>query len=83
MAGYPEMATEMLTLAEQQPGFLGFESARNEIGIAVSYWRDMESIKQWKANSRHLIAQRLGKERWYQLFRTRIALVEHDSGSTK
>mgnify|MGYP001954059126 CR=1 FL=1 len=45
MVGYPEMATDMLTLAEQQPGFLGFESARADIGIAVSYWRDLESIK--------------------------------------
>ena len=43
--GYAEMATKMVELAQQQEGFLGIESARNDIGITVSYWRDLESIK--------------------------------------
>lgn len=37
--GYEAMSEKMLELAEQQPGFLGWESARNEIGITVSYWK--------------------------------------------
>ena len=31
--GYSETAERMLELAKQQPGFLGAESARNDIGI--------------------------------------------------
>ena len=46
--GYEEMAEKMEALAKLQPGYLGFESARNEIGISVSYWKDLESIKLWK-----------------------------------
>jgi heme-degrading monooxygenase HmoA len=38
---YAEMALKMETLAKQQPGFLGVESARNEIGITVSYWESL------------------------------------------
>ena len=45
-SGYSEMATKMATLAAQQPGYLGIESAREETGITVSYWRDLESIKR-------------------------------------
>ena len=36
--GYAEMAERMVELAQQQDGFLGAESARNSIGITVSYW---------------------------------------------
>ena len=77
LAGYAEMAEEMVRLAQQQDGFLGIESAREDIGITVSYWRDLESISRWKADVKHQEAQKLGKTRWYQNFSTRIALVEH------
>lgn len=76
--GYAAMAERMLALAAQQPGFLGVESARSDVGVTVSYWADRESIKRWKANAEHLEAQRLGKERWYSAFKTRIAKVERD-----
>lgn len=76
--GYNEMAQKMVELARQQDGFLGVESARNEIGITVSYWRDLESIKKWKHNSEHLNARISGRAIWYQSFKTRIAKVESD-----
>ena len=76
--GYAEMAARMIELAEKQPGFLGVESARDEIGITVSYWSDLESIKAWQANAEHLGAQRLGREKWYTAYKTRIAKVERD-----
>jgi heme-degrading monooxygenase HmoA len=78
--GYGEMATKMLELASQQPGFLGVESAREEVGITVSYWADLESIKKWKENLSHKEAQMLGHEKWYSSFKTRIARVERDYG---
>lgn len=55
---YALMAKYMLELASKQDGFLGVESAREEIGITVSYWRDLDSIRKWKENSEHLV---LGK----------------------
>ncbi len=79
-AGYADMAERMLELAAQQSGFLGVESAREGLGITVSYWRDLESIRQWKANSEHQSAQKLGREQWYASFKLRIAKVERDYG---
>ena len=36
--GYGDMATKMVQLASEQPGFIGIESAREDVGItAVSY----------------------------------------------
>lgn len=78
--GYGEMAVRMVELASRQPGFLGVESAREEVGITVSYWSDLESIKHWKADMEHQEAQRAGRERWYSAFKVRIAKVERDYG---
>jgi len=76
--GYSEMADLMVDLAKQQDGFLGVESARNELGITVSYWRDLNAIKKWKDNAKHSIAREKGRKTWYKSFKTRIAKVERD-----
>lgn len=76
--GYSKMAERMVELASQQNGFLGIESAKEDIGITVSYWKDLESIKNWKNNSEHLNAQEKGKSDWYKSFKVRIAKVERD-----
>jgi heme-degrading monooxygenase HmoA len=81
--GYDEMAERMVELAQQQPGFLGLESARNEIGITVSYWTDLVSIKNWKEHAEHTIAREKGRADWYKAFKTRIAKVERDYGFEK
>ncbi|WP_303923668.1 antibiotic biosynthesis monooxygenase [Draconibacterium sediminis] len=77
--GYAEMAQQMLELAQQQPGFLGEESARDGLGITVSYWESLEAIKNWKNNAKHLQAQKLGKEKWYKKYKLRVARVERDA----
>ncbi|MFJ8261092.1 antibiotic biosynthesis monooxygenase family protein [Rummeliibacillus sp. NPDC094406] len=77
--GYAEMAKRMEELATKQEGFLGIESARdNELGITVSYWNSLEAIKNWKNNASHQIAQKRGKEEWYQNYHVRISKVERD-----
>lgn len=78
--GYGAMADRMVELARQQPGFLGVESARDGLGITVSYWESLEAIKHWKANVEHQAAQRQGREQWYSEFRVRIARVEREYG---
>jgi len=78
--GYGEMADRMVELAEQQPGFLGIESVKEDLGITVSYWESLDAIKNWKNNAEHREAQRLGHQRWYSGFRVRIAKVEREYG---
>jgi heme-degrading monooxygenase HmoA len=76
--GYAAMAQAMFELALQQPGCLGAESVRgsDDLGITVAYFSDESSIRNWKENTRHLEAQRLGRERWYSHYELRIAKVE-------
>ncbi len=78
LEGYGETAEAMLSLATEQPGFLGIEAAREGVGITVSYWRDLQSIRNWKQQADHREAQRRGRSDWYRAYTTRIAKVERD-----
>lgn len=79
--GYGAMADRMLALAAQQEGFLGIESAREGLGITVSYWDSLEAIRNWKRHSEHQEAQQLGHSTWYSAFRVRITRVEREYGA--
>ncbi len=76
--GYSDTAVRMEELAKQQEGFLGMESAREHVGITVSYWKDLESVKKWKMNTEHLAAQKNGRTTWYKHYKVRICRVERD-----
>lgn len=76
--GYAAMAASMESLAEEQPGFLGIESARDGVGITVSYWTDHQAARNWKQVAAHLVAQRRGRGVWYEDYRVRVATVERE-----
>ena len=81
--GYAETAGRMLELAASMPGFLGVESAREEMGVTVSYWESPEAIKAWREHPEHLAAQKRGRKEWYESFTTRVCRVERVSRFTK
>jgi len=78
--GYGAMAERMVELAAGQAGFLGVESARDGLGITVSYWESLEAIAAWKRDAEHQLAQQLGRSQWYEAFATRICRVEREYG---
>lgn len=73
--GYATMSQRMNDLARQQPGFLGVDSARDGVGITVSYWIDEPSAAAWKQISEHVIAQNRGRSVWYAEYQVRVATV--------
>lgn len=77
--GYGEMAARMEELARTQPGFLGIESARGPdgLGITASYWTTEEAVHAWGRHAEHLLAQKLGRQQWYERFTLRTCRVEH------
>lgn len=77
--GYAEMNNRMEELVSDQPGYLGMEHARSEIGITISYWKDLESIDGWRKNLEHVEAKKRGREKWYSGYRLRICKVEKES----
>jgi len=74
--GYDGAAARMFELAAKQPGFLGVDSAREDVGITVSYFADMASVDAWRQNVEHQEVQREGRSKWYSRFTVHVARVE-------
>jgi len=76
---YDDTDQRLAKLVADQPGFLGFESARQEVGITVSYWSSLDAIADWRNQPEHRAAWQRGKE-WYASYRVRICRVEREYG---
>ncbi|MBT3621239.1 MAG: antibiotic biosynthesis monooxygenase [Flavobacteriales bacterium] len=78
--GYEQMNELTFKELESIEGYLGYEAFRDEngFGVNVSYWKDMEALKNWRDNTLHQKAQELGKEKWYTNYKLRICTVERD-----
>lgn len=73
---YASMAAQLRGRALEQFGCLAFHAVtEGEAEIALSYWPDLDSIRNWKADAEHLVAQRLGRQRWYEAYEVQIAQV--------
>jgi heme-degrading monooxygenase HmoA len=80
--GYAVMGARMQALAKEQPGYLGYESAREgTFGITVSYWVDDAAAAAWKQVQEHTIAQQRGRSTWYADYRVHVATVTRAYGS--
>lgn len=76
--GYANAAEHMLTLAAQQPGFLGVHSVRDAtgLGITVSYWQSPEHIKAWRENDEHSAIRERGRADWYENYQLQVCKIE-------
>ncbi|ENW08139.1 antibiotic biosynthesis monooxygenase family protein [Acinetobacter beijerinckii] len=83
-ATYSEMAQKLRNKALNQFNCIKFQAcSENGFEIALSYWHSLEDIRLWQQDAEHLVAQRLGKEKWYQDFSVEICKVERAYSSQK
>lgn len=74
--GYLEMDELTMKLAQEQPGYLGYESLnKDKQGIFISYWENKESIENWRINVTHKMAK-ANATKWYKRYLSQICLVE-------
>jgi heme-degrading monooxygenase HmoA len=77
LSGYQDMDEMTLNLVHEIDGFLGYESHKSENrGSFISYWRDKESIDQWRKDLTHQKAKMEGMKRWYKYYHTMLVKVE-------
>ena len=78
VADYGEAADRMGELAKTMPGYLGIESVRDAdgYGITVSYWESEEAIRNWRQHAEHTVIQKMGRDRFYQWYESRVGRVE-------
>lgn len=76
---YSRTAATLRELAFASFGCIDFVSVtEGDNEIALSYWPDEESIRKWKAHSDHVIAQQLGREKWYESYIVQIAEIKRE-----
>lgn len=72
---------ELFLKAREIEGFIGLEAFYDgNASIAVSYWRDLDSIRKWSRHDAHVDVKKLAKSSWFGATITRIAKVERDYG---
>lgn len=73
---YSATAARMRELALTEFGCLAFHAvAEGQEEIALSYWPDEASIQAWKNHPEHMLAQQLGRERWYESYSVEVAQI--------
>lgn len=71
---YSEIAQQMRKLAIGKYNCIEFTSVTEGTDeISISYWKDQNDIKQWKQNTEHLAAQKLGKSKYYESYQVQVA----------
>ena len=76
---YTQVAARMRELALKEFGCLDFQAvSEGNDEVALSYWPDEASIRAWKSHSEHVLAQQLGRARWYESYIVQIAQITRE-----
>ena len=53
------------------------ETVHQELQTAYARWESLEAVAAWGRHAEHLLAQRSGRQKWYQRYTLRVCRVEH------
>jgi heme-degrading monooxygenase HmoA len=78
---YFEMAVRMKDLALKKYGCTDFISVtEGDTEIAISYWPSLAQIEVWRQDVEHLVAQNMGRSKWYESFEVQTLEVIRQFG---
>ena len=81
---YLRIAKELRPLLDTIDGFISIErfQSLSDDGklLSLSFWKDEESIRQWRNMEEHRMAQVAGRDHVFKDYRLRIAAVIRDYG---
>jgi heme-degrading monooxygenase HmoA len=79
--GYNAMSNEMDVLAKRMPGLIDVKSYTATDGerLTIVWWEDAETLKQWREQERHRVAQHQGRQQWYEYYKIEVAEVTRTS----
>ncbi len=76
---YSEMVEKLRKIAFDKYACLDFVAVtEGNKEIAISYWNSLDDIKNWKQDVTHLMAQKLGQEKWYSTYQIQVVEVQKD-----
>ncbi len=79
--GFHALADQMLTLAQSMPGFISYKAYTADDGerVSIHEWETAEQLRAWREHPQHLIAQRLGRERYYEQYTSYVCETPRES----
>ncbi len=81
---YSDMAIQMRNRAISKYNCTEFVSVtQGNDEIAISYWKNLDHIKQWKSDSKHLVVQKLGQSKWYKHYKVQIVDILREYSSAQ
>jgi heme-degrading monooxygenase HmoA len=76
---YSRVAARLRELALSEFGCLEFHTVtEGQDEVALSYWNDEAAIKAWKSQAEHVLAQKSGREKWYQSYSVQVAQITRE-----
>ena len=72
---YARTAESLRDLAIQYGCIEVTSTTENNQEITISYWNDLEQIKNWKQNPVHLEAQHQGQSKWYSSYKVQFVKI--------
>jgi len=84
---YFDIAATLKPELEKIDGFISVErfASLSDEGkiLSLSFWRDEESVKRWRTQFDHRVAQGRGRSEVFRDYRLRVATVLRDYGMSK
>ncbi|MGH9256667.1 MAG: antibiotic biosynthesis monooxygenase family protein [Vicinamibacterales bacterium] len=81
---YLDLAAALRPMLDKSDGFVSIErfESLSEPGkiLSLSFWRDKQSVEQWRRVNEHRAAQTRGRAEVFQDYRLRVADIMRDYG---
>ena len=82
-AGAEYVATDqsLAEMARRAPGFVDVKSFTAQDGerLTIVWWKDLETLRQWREDPAHRAAQEKGRRLWYRYYDMEVAEVVRES----
>lgn len=74
---YQAMDAELESLVRHNAGFIDAKSYTSADGerLTVVWWRDEQSLAEWRNLPRHREAQETGRRKWYERYSMEVAKI--------
>ncbi|MCX8506963.1 MAG: antibiotic biosynthesis monooxygenase [Alphaproteobacteria bacterium] len=74
---FEKTGQRMRDIAESRYGCVGVTSfQQNNEELTLTYWESAEDIAAWRRDPEHIMAQRIGAEKWYEWYVIQVATID-------
>lgn len=72
---FQELADRMYALCRSMPGFLSYKVYQNADGerVSIHEWESAEHLRNWRQHPEHVVAQQLGRDKYYAEYTSYVA----------